>query len=137
MRKIIVLTALLGFCGCGTFDFMSSSPQVYVVFFPDHSTVLTDAGKHIVDHVAADAKMQGARIIQITGPSVQVAAGYDPSLAEPRMDAVEAELIADGLSKDRFARASETTDGINVTHDASGAQRVEMRLIDRPARPSS
>ena len=133
MRKLIVLMAFLGLGGCGTFDFMSSAPPVYVVFFPDHSTALTDAAQHIVDHAAADAKMQGAKVIQITGPSVKVAPGYDPALAEPRMDAVEAQLVADGVGSDRLVRASETTDGINITHDPSGAQRVEIRLVDRPA----
>ena len=81
---------------------------------------LTDDGHHIVDHVAADAKSQGGKIIQITGPSTQVAPGYDPSLAEPRIEAVEAALVADGIGRDRLARASETTDGMNVTHDPSG-----------------
>ncbi|HEY5338164.1 MAG TPA: hypothetical protein VIJ85_08180 [Rhizomicrobium sp.] len=135
MRKILVLTAVLGLCGCGTFDFWS--PPVYVVFFPAQGVMLTDAGHHIVDHTAADAKSQGAKIIQITGPSTQIAPGYDPSLAGPRIEAVEAALIADGIGKDRLVRASETTDGLNVTHDPSGAQRVEMRLVDQPARPAS
>jgi hypothetical protein len=133
MRKILVLLAALALAGCSTFDFLSSKPPVYVVFFPEHSTTLTDAGMHIVDHAAADAKMQGAKVVQITGPSVKVAPGYDPHLAEPRMEAVEAELVAGGIAKDRLVRASETTDGINVTHDPSGAQRVEIRLIDKPS----
>jgi hypothetical protein len=137
MRKLVILTLFLGLCGCGTFPFGSEAQQVYVVFFQAHSVTLTDDGHHIVDHVAADAKMQGAKIVQITGPSTQVAPGYDPSLAEPRIEAVEAALLADGIGKDRLARASETTDGLNVTHDPSGAQRVEMRLVDRPTRPAS
>ena len=135
MRKIIILTALLGLCGCGTFGFMS--PPVYVVFFPAKGVTLTDDGHQIVDHVAADAKSQGGKIIQITGPSTQVAPGYDPSLAEQRIEAVEAALVADGIGRDRLARASETTDGMNVTHDPSGAQRVEMRLVDRSTGPAS
>jgi hypothetical protein len=137
MRKIIALTLFAGLGGCGTFNFMSSQPQVYVAFFPDHSVALTDTAQHIVDHAAAEAKMQGAKTVQITGPSVKVAPGYDPALAEPRMEAVEARLIADGVPKSRLARASETTDGINIAHDPSGAQRVEIRLVDRPAAPAS
>lgn len=136
MRKLVVLTLFFGLGGCGTFDFMSSRPPVYVAFFPDHSIALTDAALHIVDHAAAAAKMQGAKTVQITGPSVQVAPGYDPAFAEPRMDAVEARLIADGIPRSRLARASETTDGINIAHDPSGAQRVEIRLVDRPAAPA-
>jgi hypothetical protein len=130
MRKIIALALFVGLGGCGTFNFMSSQPQVYVAFFPDHSVALTDTAQHIVDHAARDAKMQGMKTLQITGPSVKVAAGYNPALAEPRMEAVEARLVADGVAKARLARASETTDGINIAHDPSGAQRVEIRLVD-------
>ena len=138
MRKLIVLTLLLGLGGCGTFDFLSSAPpQVYVVFFPDHSTALTDDGSKIVANAAADAELHDSKIVQLTGPSTKIAPGYDPSLAEPRIHAVELALMADGVSKDRLARASETTDGVNVKSDPSGAQRVEIRLIDRPAGPAS
>jgi outer membrane protein OmpA-like peptidoglycan-associated protein len=133
MRKLIALTLFVGLGGCSTFDFLSPAPSVYVLFFPDHSTVLTQDGRHIVDHIADDAKNKSAKLLQITGPSTQVTPGYDPSLAEPRIDAVEAALLADGISKDRMVRTSETTDGLNVTHDPSGAQRVEIRLVDKAA----
>lgn len=133
MRKIIGLTLLLGLTGCGTMDFLSSAPPVYVVFFPDHQTTLTADGADIVRHVAADAKIKGVDMVQVTGPSMKIAPGYDPSLAETRIEAVETMLVTDGVSKDRLARASLTTTDVNVKADPSGAQRVEMRLIDKPA----
>ena len=133
MRKIIGLTLLLGLTGCGTMDFLSPSPPVYVVFFPDHQTALTPDGANIIRHVATDAKREGTEMVQITGPSTKIAPGYNPSLAEPRIETVEAALIADGVSKDRLARASLTTTDVNVKADPSGAQRVEVRLVDKPA----
>jgi hypothetical protein len=112
---------------------LSSEPPVYVVFFPAHETALTADGADIARHAASDAKIKGSELVQITGPSTKIAPGYDPSLAEPRMEAVEAVLVADGVSKDRLARASLTTTDLNVKADPSGAQRVEIRLIDKPA----
>jgi hypothetical protein len=137
MRKLVLLTLFLGLCGCGTFHFGSDAPPVYVVFFPDRSVTLTDDGNKIVATVAAEAKLHDAKIVQLTGPSTKIAPGYDPSLAEPRIHAIELALIADGVAQNRLARASETTDGMNVTHDPSGAQRVEIRIVDRPAGPAS
>ena len=137
MRKLIVLALLFGLGGCGTFDFMSAAPPVFVAFFPDRSTVLTDDGGKIVANAAAYAKLHNAQIVQLTGPSTKVAPGYDPSLAEPRIHAVELALIADGVAQNRLVRASETTDGVNVKSDPSGAQRVEIRVVDRPTGPAS
>jgi hypothetical protein len=133
MRKFLILALALGLTGCGTFGFMSGPPAVFVVFFPDHSTTLTADGQKIVGDVATAAKMHGGETIQLTGPSTKVAPGYDPSFAEPRIRAVEAALMADGIAQSRLQRASETTDGINVKSDPSGAQRVEIRLVERPA----
>jgi hypothetical protein len=133
MRKILALSLALSLSGCGTFTFLSGPPAVFVVFFPDHGTQLTADGQKIVGDVATAAKMHGGETIQLTGPSTKVAAGYDPSFAEPRIATVEAALIADGIARDRLVRASETTDGINVKSDPSGAQRVEIRLLDKPA----
>lgn len=133
MRKVIVFLSLLGLAGCGTLDFLSPSPPVYVAFFPDRATTLTGDAAAIVRKAAADAKIKNADMVQITGPSTKIAPGYDPSLAEPRIEAVEGALVADGVSKDRIVRASLTTTDVNVKADASGAQRVEIRVIDKPA----
>ncbi|HEX3673757.1 MAG TPA: hypothetical protein VHU87_05740 [Rhizomicrobium sp.] len=131
MRKFLVLALALGLTGCGTFSFLSRPPAVFVVFFPDHSTTLTADGQKIVGDAATAARIHGDETIQLTGPSTKVAPGYDPRFAEPRIHAVEAALIADGIDQSRLVRASETTDGINVKSDPSGAQRVEIRLVDK------
>jgi len=132
MRKILAFTILLTLCGCGTFGMFSGPPPVYVVFFPDRTTTLTSDGQTIVTHAAQAAMAHGSQSVSIAGPSTKVAPGYDPALAEPRMEAVEAALIAQGVARSRLIRASETTDGVNVKSDPSGAQRVEIRLVDKP-----
>jgi hypothetical protein len=129
MRKILLTVVALSLSGCA--HFLTNPPPVLVVFFPDHQTALTRDGQKIVDDVAAAAKTSGAQLVELTGPSTKVAPGYDPSLAEPRIAAVEAALIADGVPKDRMVRTSETTDGVNMKSDPTGAQRVEIRLVDR------
>ncbi|HXL99587.1 MAG TPA: hypothetical protein VN932_06620 [Rhizomicrobium sp.] len=113
----------------------SHAPPVFVVFFPGHSTDLTANAQKIVNDAAAAARTGGSQMVELTGPSTKVAAGYDPSFAEPRIHAVELALIADGIAQSRLVRTAETTDGINVKSDPSGAQRVEIRLADRPASP--
>ena len=134
MRKILVLALAAALSGCATMTALfHSPPPVYVVFFPDRSTDLPKAGQKIADDAAAAAKLDGAKTVQLTGPSTKIAPGYDPSLAEPRIHAVELALIADGVAQNRLVRASETTDGVNVKSDPSGAQRVEIRLVERPA----
>jgi len=59
------------------------------------------------------------------------------ALAEPRIKLVENALVADGIPAERIVRASETTDGLNVKSDPTGAQRVEIRLVDRRVKPTS
>jgi hypothetical protein len=133
MRKILVLTAALMVAGCTMYNnFVSGPPSVFVVFFPDRSTDLTPAGQEIARSVAAAAHLSPEKVVQLTGPSTVIAPGYDPSLAEARMEAVQHVLQRDGVSPDRIVRSSETTDGVNVKSVPSGAQRVEIRLVDMP-----
>lgn len=133
MRKFLAFSAALLLLGCGSLDFLSNEPPVYVVFFPDRETALTPDGKNIVDHVAAAARVNSAEMIQITGPRTDVAPGYDPSLAEPRIHTVEQALVDEGIDRSRFIRASLSTGDLNVNADPSGARRVEIRLMDKPA----
>jgi hypothetical protein len=135
MRRLAVVVALtLGLASCAAWNFVSGPPSVFVVFFPDTSTDLTPAGQEIARNVAAAAHLSPEKIVQLTGPSTKIAPNYDPSLAEPRIHAVELVLQRDGVSPDRMVRASETTNGVNVKSDPSAAQRVEIRLVDAPAK---
>ena len=106
-------------------------PPVYVVFFDGKSAELGPDGKDIVDHAAAAAKASPDKTIQITGPSTRIVPGYNPEFAQPRMRAVEERLVADGIAKDRFQQTSLPTAKLMV--DLTGARRVEIRLVDKPA----
>jgi hypothetical protein len=103
-----------------------------VTFFQNRDVQLTQNSRQIVDQAAAAAMSNAAQLVQIAGPSNKVAPGYDPSLAEPRIRAVEQALVEDGVSKDRLVRAALTTTDLNLKADPSGAQRVEIRLVARP-----
>jgi hypothetical protein len=132
MRKVAVVALALMLAGCAAWNFVSGPPAVFVVFFFDASTDLSADGHQIVDKVAAAAHLSPEKIVQLTGPSTKAAPGYDPSLAEPRIHAVELALIHDGVSPERIVRSSETTDSVKLATDPSGAQRVEIRLVDAP-----
>lgn len=134
MRRLAVVVALmLGLAGCSAWNFASAPPDVFVVFFFDQSTDLSPDGRQIIDKVAAAAHLSPEKIVQLTGPSTKVTPGYDPGLAEPRIHAVELALQANGVSPDRMVRSAETTDAVKLATDPSGAQRVEIRLVDRPS----
>ncbi|HTQ13887.1 MAG TPA: hypothetical protein VMH86_08420 [Rhizomicrobium sp.] len=135
MRKFAIVLAALCLAGCASFGWRSSAPRpaVYVVFFPDRTVTLTANGDKIVRDAASAAAARSTETVEITGPSTRVAPGYDPSLAAPRIKLVQNALVADGVSADRIVMASETTDGVNVKSDPSGAQRVEIRLVEKPA----
>ena len=129
MRWTIALLLCFGAAACSSLGLTSKPPPVYVVFFEGPSIVLTDTAKHIVDHAAAEAKASGA-MVQIAGQGVK-SKGYNPKMAQPRMQVVEDALIADGVTADHLVRTELTTGGAKV--DASGAQRVEIRLMAKPA----
>lgn len=127
MRISLALLLCFGMAACSTLS-PSKPPPVYVVFFEGPSVTLSDTAKAIVDHAAAEAKSSGA-MVQVAGQSTK-SKGYNPAMAEPRIHAVEDAFIAGGITADRLVRTSFTTGDAKV--DASGAQRVEIRLMDKP-----
>jgi len=130
MRVLFASLLCLALTAC-SFDLWSSAPPVYVVFFDGQSTALTQDAKDIIEKAAVKARLKPDAQVQVAGPSTKVAPGYDPSLAQPRIDAVIAELTADGVAKEKLVQASLTTDAVKV--DTSGAERVEIRILDKPA----
>jgi outer membrane protein OmpA-like peptidoglycan-associated protein len=126
----LVLTACAGMKPSPAREAASPPLDVYVVFFDARTAKLSQDGLDIVDHAAAAAKAQPGKMIQITGPSTHIVPGYDPSLAAPRMQAVEERLVADGVSKDRFVQTSLPDAKLMV--DLTGARRVEIRLVEKP-----
>jgi hypothetical protein len=132
MRNIIVIAGILSLGGCASLGVsLGPPPPVYVVFFNGSAVDLTANGKTIVDHAATDAKLHDGKILQIAGPSTKAAPGYEPGLAETRMHIIEQALIDDGVASTRLSRTSLTTGDMKA--DSTGAQRVEIRLVDKPA----
>jgi hypothetical protein len=129
MRFSIALLLCFGAAACSTLT-PPAPPPVYVVFFAGNGIALTDDARMIVDHAAAQAKSSGATMVQIAGQSTK-SPGYNPAMAEPRIQAVEDALLADGITAAQLVRTSLTTGDAKV--DASGAERVEIRLMDKPA----
>ena len=123
---VSVLCVALSACASG-FNSQSTEPTAYVVFFDLQSTALTQNAKAVIVDVARRARENPDATVEITGPGTKIAPGYDPRMAEPRIEAVIAELVADGVSPDKIVQTSVTTDNIKV--DASGARRVEIRIV--------
>lgn len=128
MRSVTLVLCLL-LAGCGTW-FNSEPPPAYVVFFPDSSLEIPPDAQTIVKSAAAKASLNAGQMVVVAGPSTKIAPGYNPGLAEPRIAAVERALVAAGIPSTRLVRASLTTADAKV--DITGAQRVEIRLVDKP-----
>jgi len=109
---------------------LSGPPPEYPVFFENQAILLDHDGRAIVDQAAADAKGHPLRTVQVSGPSLKAAPGYDPALAEARIHIVEQTLIDDGIARERVVRASEPT---VIKAGKTGQQRVDIRLIEKPA----
>ena len=129
MRWFAALTIGLLLAACTTAP--QNPPAAYVVFFQNNSTAIPVAGSSIIASAAADARMHADKMVAVAGPSTKIAPGYDPGLAEPRISAVEHALIAAGVAQTRLVRTSLTTGDIKA--GATGDQRVEIRLVDKPA----
>lgn len=134
MRQIAVAVALLCLAGCSVVRGLTGAPPVYVVFFDDKNVTLTADARLIADDAAKDAREHPLMFVQLTGPSTQAAAGYDPSVAEARMRIVEQTLIADGVPAERQFRTQPSPDTLVASQ--TGGQRVEIRIVDTkpPAR---
>lgn len=104
-------------------------PPAYVVFFTGKSIELTPDAQKIIAKAAAKAQRMRPQMVQIAGPGTRIAKGYNPKLANPRMDAVADALVADGVDKALLVRTSLTTGDADV--DLSGASRVEIRLVPK------
>lgn len=128
MRPLILAVFCSLLCSCAALNPWSETPPVYVVFFAGTDTALSADAKAIVDNAALKARLKPKAMVQIAGPKTEIAPGYDPKSAQPRIDAVINELIAAGVAKEKLVQTSLTTDDAKV--DKSGAQRVEIRILD-------
>jgi len=129
MRWLAALTIGLALAACTTAP--RNPPPAYVVFFPNNSIVIPADGASIIASAAADARAHGDKMVEVAGPSTKIAPGYNPGLAAPRISAVEHALMVAGVDPKRLARTSLTTGDVKAGN--TGAQRVEIRLVDKPS----
>ena len=129
MRTIFALTCL-ALAGCTVFG-PSQPPAAYVVFFPGSSLDVPPDAHGIITGAASEARMHPDQVVEVAGPSTKIAAGYNPGLAQPRINAVVRALEAQGIPENRIVQSSLTT--TDVKTDITGAQRVEIHLVQQPA----
>ncbi len=127
LSRAVLAAVLLSITLAGCKLLMPEPPPVYVVFFEAKDAALNEDGLRIVKDAAVKARLSHPKMVQIAVPTTQVAPGYDTSLSEPRYAAVARALIDAGVDETIIARASLTTDDAKT--DASGARRVEIRLV--------
>ncbi|MDE2462136.1 MAG: hypothetical protein KGO02_00260 [Alphaproteobacteria bacterium] len=129
--RLVITAAALLLAGCSSLSNPFGQPQkpppAYVVFFPGHSTMLSASAKHIVAAAAEAATQNSNTLVEISGPSTKIAPGYDPRYAQPRINAVIGELLADGVPQNRIAQGSSLSSDLEV--DAAGDQRVDLHLV--------
>jgi outer membrane protein OmpA-like peptidoglycan-associated protein len=105
----------------------------FVVFFENNKATLTPEGREIVRAAAERARRSHAAMITVSAPTTRVVSGYDPSLAQPRLAMVQAQLIAYGVSRDQVAQGTVRND---VHVPLVGAERVEIRVLPNPVQNS-
>jgi hypothetical protein len=134
MRKfhLAIIGAALLLAGCSTLPNPFAQPKkppppAYVVFFEGHSTMLSTDAKHIIADVARAATQNSNSLVEVSGPSTKLAPGYDPRYAQPRINAVIDELLADGVPQNHIAEGSSLSSSLEV--DAAGDQRVVLHLV--------
>ncbi|MGC8533929.1 MAG: hypothetical protein ACP5QR_00185 [Rhizomicrobium sp.] len=129
-RPAIIASALL-LAGCSSLTSPFAQPQkpppAYVVFFPGHSTMLSANAKHIIADAATATTQSSNSLIEVSGPSTKLAPGYDPRYAQPRINAVIDELLADGVPQNHIAEGSSLSSTLEA--DVTGDQRVVLHLV--------
>lgn len=103
------------------------------ILFQGHSTAILPKAAAIINSVAANANAHPDKVVQILGPPTRPSFGYNPKLAAQRIREVERALEAAGVDKDRTVRM--LVAGSNLKADGTGAQEIEIRLVDKPAKP--
>ncbi len=132
MQRFRVLL-LLALAGCAS---MRSAPQppppAYVVFFQNDSVAISRQAAFIINRAAVDANRHATKIVEVTGPSTKKTKHYNPGFAGPRMLAVERALAAAGVDETRIVQTSLPLPSAKLKEDATSAQRVEIRVLDKP-----
>ena len=133
MRKfrLVIIAAALLLAGCSfipnPFGRSRKPPPAYVVLFSGQSTMLSANDKHIIANIATKTAQNSSTLVEISGPSTKFAPGYDPRYAQPRINAVMDELLADGVAQNHIAQGRSLSPAMEI--DAAGNQRVVLHLV--------
>jgi outer membrane protein OmpA-like peptidoglycan-associated protein len=123
---LLALSASQGAATADTATAAQMRERSYVVFFENNQVALTPEGREIVKAAADRARKSHAQLVTVAAPTTRVLAGYNPAVAQPRLMAVQQTLIADGVQRERVARATVS----NKVHvPLVGAERVEIRVL--------
>jgi OOP family OmpA-OmpF porin len=128
--RIAPIVVLLALCLNACALVHPNRPANYVVFFRYDSAELDSAARQIVDQAAAVAKTMPATKIEIAGYlDSATAAPSSRHLSEPRFNAVEQALVADGIGPTLLVRAqlADTESALPETAD----RRIEIWLIGK------
>ena len=129
-KQHLLLSALL-LAGCSTFS-PKSLPDNFIVFFGASDAQLSLEAKDVVNQAAlAIQQKHPARVIVAGEPKTVVAPGFNPRLADPRFEAVERALLAQGVDPKLLSRAALTDDQAKV--GVTGNRRVEINLYQARA----
>jgi outer membrane protein OmpA-like peptidoglycan-associated protein len=102
-------------------------PVVYLLFFHGSSAELTPAAKVIVDQAAAKVRENPPSTVTLAGYTAAVGTpDRQLGMAEQRIRAVEAALVADGVDSKLFLRIPLGDADDNA--GATGDRRIEIRL---------
>lgn len=104
----------------------------FIILFQGHVTEVNARAAAVLNSVAANANAHPDRLVQLAGPAINRAFGYDPRLAKERLEEVEHELEAAGVDKERIVRI--LLPRANLKADGTGPQRIEIRLVGKPVK---
>jgi hypothetical protein len=136
MRYLAVTFLCLLAAACATAHKQppQQQPSVYVVVFPRASLAISQQAAAVINSVAADANRHRWTMVEITGPSIKKARGYNPGLGRPRLVSLERALVAAGVDAHRILRNFAAPD---LNADNAGMQKFEIRLVEKPEKPVS
>jgi len=133
-RAALLASALLGLSGCTEVSqfvsrqYYPAQPK-YVIFYSPWSSTLDENGRSVVAGAANLALKQPASTLQVVGFASTVGSDdTNQSLSEARAQAVESQLIADGVDPSRvttIARGATT-----YQFSPLEARRVEISVVE-------
>ena len=109
-----------------------AAPGSFIILFQGHVTEVNARAAAVLNSVAVKANQNPGQMVQVAGPPITRAFGYDPRLARQRIQEIEHELEAAGVDRERIVRI--LLPHGNLRADGTGPQQIEIRLVSKPAK---